>query len=423
MQPVAVRPEPGLGETPLIGRDTELATLCAAFDEARWGRGGMVAIVGEAGIGKTRLVAELVRTAAAHDTRVLAARCYESEQILPFGPWVDALRAGQVVPDDPALLALEPAWRAELAHLFPELAAADLPAPMDEARRLFESITQLIRSLAMAQPVLVVLEDVHWADEMTVRLAAFLGRRIAGDRVLVAMTAREEELGEADALRRALAELRGAGHIAELALAQLSRPDTARLVGCLTPAGTDSQVVASVEEHAWAASAGNPFVVVETVRALREGLTLPTGPSGSLPPRVREVIAERVERVSDRGRQLLSVAAVIGRAFDFAWLQRASGLTEHAAAEGVEELVRRRLLHAVSDGFDVTHDRIRETVYGGLLPPRRTLLHRDVATALDALTAGALDRPAAALGLHYRQAEVWDQAVVHLRQAGRTPAA
>ena len=172
----------------------------------------------------------------------------------------------------------------------------------------------------------------------------------------------------------------------------------------------------------WAASAGNPFVVVETVRALRGGLTLPTGSTRSLPPRVREVIAEHVERVSDRGRQLLSVAAVIGRAFDFAWLQRASGLTEHAAAEGVEELVRRRLLHTVSDGFDVTHDRIREVVYDALLPPRRTLLHQDVATALDAPTAGALERPAAALGLRNRQAEVWDQAVLHLRQAGSTAA-
>jgi DNA-binding SARP family transcriptional activator len=423
MQPVAVRPAPGFVETPLIGRDTELATLCTAFDEARRGRGRMVAIVGEAGIGKTRLVAELARTAAEHDTRVLTARCYESEQILPFGPWVDALRAGQVVPDDPALLALEPAWRAELARLFPEIAAADLPAPTDDARRLFESITLVIRSLATAQPVLVVLEDVHWADEMTVRLAAFLGRRIAVDRVLVAMTAREEDLVEADALRRVLAELRGAGHVAELALSPLSCPDTARLVRCLTAAGSDSQGVARVEEHAWAASAGNPFVVVETVRALREGITLQTGPSLSLPQRVRDIIAGRVERVSDRGRQLLSVAAVIGRAFDFALLQGASGLTDHAAAEGVEELVRRRVLHTVSDGFDFTHDRIRETVYGGLLPPRRKLLHRDVATTLDALTAGALDRPTAALGMHYRQAEAWDKAVFHLQQAGSKAAA
>jgi DNA-binding SARP family transcriptional activator len=408
MQPVAVRPKSGSGETLLIGRDNELATLCTALDEARWGRGRMLAIIGEAGIGKSRLVAELTRTAAARGTRVLTARCYESELMLPFGPWVEALRAGQVVPADPVLLALEPGWRAGLARLFPELATPDLPAQTDDPRQLFEGITQVIRALAATQPVLMVLEDVHWADEMTVRLMAFLGRRIAGDRVLVAMTAREEDLVEVDGLRRTLAELRGAGHVTELALTQLSRSDTGRLVGCLTAPETDSEAVESIEEHAWAASAGNPFVVVETVRALREGLML-TGPGLALPSRVREIIAERVERVSERGRQLLSVAAVIGRAFDFAWLQRASGLSEHAAAEGVEELVRRRLLHAVSDGFDVTHDRIREVVYGALLPPRRTLLHQDVATALDALTAAALEPPAAALGLHYRRVDVLDQ--------------
>ena len=112
------------------------------------------------------------------------------------------------------------------------------------------------------------------------------------------------------------------------------------------------------------------------------------------------------------------MAAVIGREFDFALLQRASGLTEREAAEGVEELVRRRMLHGVDEGFDFTHDRIREVVYGGLLPPRRKLLHGDVAVALEALTAGALDPPAGALGMHYRHAEVWDKAVFYLREAG-----
>ena len=109
---------------------------------------------------------------------------------------------------------------------------------------------------------------------------------------------------------------------------------------------------------------------------------------------------------------------MIGREFDFTLLQRASGLSERDAAAGVEELVRRRMLHGVNDGFDFTHDRIREVVYGALLPLRRKLLHGEVAVALETLTAGALDPPAAALGLHYRNAEVWDKAVFHLRQAG-----
>ncbi len=413
-----VRAEAVSGEPPLIGRATEVQTLHHALDEAKRGRGRVVTILGEAGVGKSRLVAELAREAADSDTRVLLGRSHESEQILPFGPWVDALRAGQAVPDDPALLALEPAWRAELARLFPEIGTAGLPAPGDDARGLFESVTRLARSLAASQTVLLALEDVHWADDMTLRLLASLGRRIAADRVLVVATAREEELPDAAALRRALGELRGESHVTEIVLSPLSRPDTSALVRSLTGAGTASQTLAQVEEQAWAASEGNPFVVLETVRALREGLTLQDPASLTVPQRVRDVIAARVERLSEGSRQLLSVAAVIGREFDFTLLQRASGLPDRAAAAGVEELVRRRMLHGVGEGFAFTHDRIRETVYASLLPPRRKLLHGDVAAALDALTAGTLDPPAAALGLHYRCAEVWDQAALHLRQAG-----
>lgn len=414
----AVRPESVAIETPLIGRSAELDSLRNALTGAQWGSGGVIAIIGEAGVGKSRLVAELARRAAEQDARVLLGRCYESEQILPFGPWVDALRAGQVVPDDPALLAIEPPWLAELARLFPEIAATGLPPPTDDARRLFESVTRVIRALAARQPVLVVLEDVHWADEMTVRLLAFLGRRIATDRVLVAMTAREEELSDADALRRALAELRSERHFAERVLSPLSRPDTSSLVRSLIATGRESHTLAQLEEQVWVASEGNPFVVVETVRAFREGLTLQEPAGLSLPQRVQDVIAGRVERLSDRCRQLLAVAAVIGREFDFALLQRAGGFTNRETAESVEELVRRRMLHGVDEGFDITHDRIREVVYGGLLPPRQRLLHGDVAGALEALTAGALDPPAAALGMHYRHAEIWDRAVFYLRQAG-----
>jgi hypothetical protein len=164
-------------------------------------------------------------------------------------------------------------------------------------------------------------------------------------------------------------------------------------------------------------------VVVETVRAVREGLTLREPGTLSLPQRVRDLVTRRLERLGEGSRQLLSVAAVIGREFDFTLLQRASGLAEREAAVGVEELVRRRILHGVDEGFDVTHDRIREVVYGGLLPPRRKLLHGEVAVALESLTADALDPPAAALAMHYRHAEAWDKAAVYLRRAGRTATA
>jgi DNA-binding SARP family transcriptional activator len=417
-QALAGRSEPGTADTPLIGRDTELATLRNMFAEAQWGRGRVVAIVGEAGVGKSWLVAEQVRRASEQDARVLVGRCYESEQILPFGPWVDAFRAGHVVPKDPALLALEPAWRAELARLFPEITGAGVPAGSDNARRLFEGMTYLLGALSANQPVLLVLEDMHWADEMSLRLLSFLGRRVHPWPVFVVVTAREEEIVDAEALRQALAELRGEGHFAELALSPLSRTDTSALVRSISVMSSESQTMARLEEQVWAASEGNPFVIVEMVNALREGTKLEQPTNLSVPERVRRVIARRLDRLDDRSRQLLSVAAVIGREFDFALLRQASGLTDHAAAAGVEDLVRRRMLHGVDEGFDFTHDRIREVVYAGLLPPRRKLLHGDVAVALEALTGGALDPPAGALGLHYRHAEVPRKAQVWLTTAG-----
>ena len=413
---VAARAEPASVETPLIGRSTEFATLANAFDEARWGRGRVVAIIGEAGVGKSRLVAELARTAAEHDARVLVGRCYESEQILPFGPWVDALRAGQIVLDDPALVALEPAWRAELARLFPEITVAGLPAPSDDARRLFESVTRLVGALSANQPVLLVLEDLHWADEMTLRLLAFLGRRIADRRVLVATTAREEELADSAALRRTLEELRREGHVDELTLSSLSMEETATLVRSLSKVGTDPEALTNLEAQVWRVSAGNPFMVVETLRALADAPALGSA-ALPVPERVREVIAARLERLSDRGRSLAEVAAVIGRDFDFALLQRASGGTERDAARGAEELVRRRILHGVGERFDFTHDRIREVVYARLLPPRRRLLHRGVELAIESLPAEHVAEQTERLAHHALRGELWDKAVTYLRQA------
>jgi len=419
----APAPEAMVTETPLIGRDVELATLRKALAEAASGQGRAVVVLGEAGVGKSRLMEELAREARQRGSHVLFGRAYESAQILPFGPWVDGFRTGGLMAEEGLVSGLGPVWRAELARLFPELATPGLPAASDDSLRLFESVARLVGHLAAAQPLVLMLEDLHWADEMSVRLLSFLGRRLPEWPVLVVATAREEDLADAAALRRALGELRGEGHFGEVVLGPLSRPDTARLVRVLSRAGSESTMVARLEEQAWAASEGNPFVVVETVRALREGLSLHEPARLSLPQRVRDVIGRRVERLSERSQQLLSVAAVIGREFDFALLQRASQLSERETAGGVEELVRRRMLHGVDEGFDFTHDRIREVVYGALLPPRRKLLHGDVAAALETLSVGALEPPAAALGLHYRHAEMWAKAVVYLRQAGRQGAA
>ena len=413
-----IPPHPAAREIPLIGRTSELAALRAALTEAHEGRGRGLSILGEAGVGKSRLVAEIAVEARERGSRVLFGRAYESAQILPFGPWVDAFRTDGLVADARILERLDSVWRAELTRVFPELTAPGLPAPSSDQLHLFESLGHLIGRVTERQPLVLILEDLQWADEMSLRLLSFVARRMHTWPMVIVTTVREEELADALALRRTLGELRGERHFEQLALPPLSRPDASKLVRFLAVAGSAENAVARLEEQAWATSEGNPFVIVETLRALGDGIAIAAPGRLTLPQRVRDVIATRVELLSDRTRDLLSVAAVIGREFAFMLLQRASGLTERDAAAGIEELVRRRMLHGVDDGFDFTHDRIREVVYAALLPPRRKVLHGDVAVALEALTAGSLDPPAAALGLHYRHAEVWDKAVFHLRQAG-----
>ncbi|PYM92439.1 MAG: hypothetical protein DME04_15475 [Candidatus Rokuibacteriota bacterium] len=404
-------------ETELIGRTADVEQLCRTLDAAIAGAGRVVAVLGEGGIGKSRLVSELGGVAAGRGMTVLLGRSYESEQILPFGPWVDAMRAGRIAADAELLARLGPTLRPELARLLPEI--GDAPAAgsgATDARLVFESVAQLITQLAERRPVLVVLEDLHWADETSARLLAFAGRRLAGSRVVLIATAREEEMVDAPALRRAIDDLQREDRVTTLALRPLSRPDTLALVRAFARLGDEAELE-RVGERAWAASEGNPFVAVETVRAHADNAWVAHEGGLALSERVREIVGRRLERLSERGQSLAAVAAVIGREFEFTLLQRAAGLEGEEAAAGVEELVRRGVLQGVGERFDFIHDRIREVVSGRLLSPRRKLLHLRVAEALEAARSHDPDVEMLSIGLHYRDAEVWDKAVTCLRQA------
>lgn len=186
-------------------------------------------VLGEAGIGKTSVLRALAVEVQQQRGRVLLGRSYASEQILPFAPWVDAFRSGQVLLDKELTDTLSPVWRAELTRLFPEVEAPGLPPPSDDQRRLFESVAQLVERLAATHPLILLLEDVHWADEMSLRLLSFMARRIQESPVLLVATAREEEISEAPALGRALQELGREQHVAGVLLSPLSRADTASL--------------------------------------------------------------------------------------------------------------------------------------------------------------------------------------------------
>jgi DNA-binding SARP family transcriptional activator len=407
---------PGV-DPPLVGRTAELTRLREVLEQTCARQAHVVAIIGEGGVGKTRLVSELGALALERDGRVIVGRAYQTAQVLAFGPWVDALRAGLAAAPE-VLERLEPAWRAELARVLPEVAGR--PArrtPPADAARIFEAIARLIERLAARQPLVIVLEDVHWADELTLRLAAYVGRRVAGRPVLLVLTAREEELTDVALLGVTLNELREHARLVTVALAPLSRTETTALARSLSRAERDQAALARLGERVWRVSAGNPLLVLETVRALREE---PDGGAGtsSLPTRVREIVMTRLERLSERARRVVSIASIVGRECDFRLLQHCAGLDDREAAEVVEELVRRRVFQGVGERLDFTHDRLREAACAALVPAQVKSLHRLVATSMEAVYAGDFEPHWAPLAAHCRDGELWDKAVTYLAEAG-----
>jgi DNA-binding SARP family transcriptional activator len=409
----------GIHETALVGRDDALATLEAARARA-WAGAGQVAVVrGEAGIGKTRLVDALARRAAADGGRVLTGHSHETERVLAFGPWVEALRSGGAPAALRAASSLDGPWRAELARLVPEL-SDEARAPGEDVARLFDALGRAVAALAEAQPVLLVLEDLHWADDMSARLLAFLGRRLGSMRVFLVVTARAEELEDAPVLRAALAELDRHGAAAELALAPLGEDDALDLVHALSPASLDSREVTDLGRRVWAMSEGNPFVIVEAMRGIREAGADGARAALALPERVRAVTAARIERLAEPARHVLAVAAVLGRGLEFPVLEAAAARPAAVVASAVEALVARRLLHSVDERLEFTHDRIREVAYDAVLPARRAELHAAAAEALLARGGDDRDELADRAALHFARSTRHDRAVELLaRSAAR----
>lgn len=410
----AARPSPSRARSgiPLVGRAAEVAELRRVLHDVDEGRGRVVIVRGEAGIGKSRLVEELTNAALERRHRVLLGRCYESEQILPFAPWVDALRAADVAADRVALNALKPAWRSAIASLLPELgAAAAPPADHQDWLRLFDAVLHLVREMATRHAIAIFVEDTHWADDMSLRLFAFLARRLHTTRVLLVATVREEELVDAAAARRTLLDLHGDPHVRELRLSPLTRAETEALARTLGGTRRGGAEAARLGERLWAVSRGNPFVIVEMMRSLDEG-------GATLPARVQEVVRHRLDRLGASARGLVTLAAIIGREFEFDLLRHAADVSSERAAEAVEELVRRRILQNVGERFDFRHDYIRDVAAQDILPERRRLLHERVATALETLYGANPEPYYAAIAVHSEAAERWANAARYFQRAG-----
>jgi DNA-binding SARP family transcriptional activator len=411
-------------EAPLVGRADELAALLAALDAARAGQGRLVLLLGEAGVGKTRLGDELAARAQDQRLRVLVGRCHESQRLLPLAPWTDALRLAGVAADGALLAALAP-WRADLASLLPELAPA-APPPVHEGSalarqaRLYEALIQLLGRLVAASPTLLLIEDLHWADVPSMGLLGALARRAGGWPLLLVASARQEDLAASPRLQQVLRELdaapAGAMHLQRLPLQPLGREHTRRLVQALRGGGAGP--VDQLDERVWAISEGNPLVVVEAVRAAQASPADWRAAAPTLPERVRELILGQMQRLTPLARRVLALAALAGRETELPVLQHAAGLDLPRAAETVEELVRRRLLRLVGDAFDFSHARVRQAVSDTLLAPVRAAHHLALAQAIDGLPEGSVAARTARLAFHYAQTDHHADAALHLgRQA------
>jgi DNA-binding SARP family transcriptional activator/predicted ATPase len=367
----------------LVGRDREWAQLAASYAGAS-ADGRVVALEGEAGIGKTRLGEDHVVHARSLGAIAVAVRAHPGEAALPYGLIADTIRAALAERDGDDLADLDPRARAEAAELVPELAdgrAAPRAKGPGARQRFYEGLAQTLMALfAGPAPGVVFADDLHWADQASLDVLAYVANRLAGRPLQIIAAWRPTELARAAA--SPLARWPG---VLRLELQRLSRTDVMQLAEAAGAAG--------VADRLFLDSEGLPLFVVEYLAAISGG-----GDAG-LPVGVRELLLARLGSVSEGAGQLLAAAAVIGRTFDFDVLRETSGRSEDEALAGLDELGARGLIVEGAEGYDFSHEQLRRLALEGTGLARRRLLHRRAAEVLERRNGD----PALIAG-HYRDA-------------------
>lgn len=394
---------------PLVDRADELAALVTRLDDPS-DDATFISIEGEAGIGKTRLVEEVLDRAAAGGHRVLHVRCNEGEQGLAGAPLVDLLR--DALRHDPGLPGrLDPHVASEAARIVPELAGptgaahGDLELPGARARFLDAVGTSLVEAVAGSRRGVVAVDDLHWADETTIEVLGFLARRPAGRPVVVLTTWRTEAV-PLDHPVRQLGRTAAAGHVT---LGRLAASDVEALVASVRPE------VVGLSGRLYEETEGIPFFVVQYL------MTWDGSSDWQLPAPVRDLVLTRLRPLSDLGRQCLTAAAVLGRAADVDVLGRVSGRSEDEVVAALDELLTLGLVREDPRGYDLTHTKIRDVAHESASLARRRLLHRRAAEALlrrhrdDPSAAATVARHLRAAGDDAAAAEELVRAAAHAR--------
>jgi class 3 adenylate cyclase len=386
----------------LVGREDQLFALEDALLAAHRGESRLVALGGEAGVGKTRLAGELARSAERLGWNVLWGGCSEAELPIPYLPVVEALGNYLATQDIPQLGESLGAARRELAQLFPQLGIDEPAAPVGDPGqaklRLFEAVVGLLATAARDQGgVLLILEDVHWADSATRELLDHLCRRLTSMRALLLLTYRSDELDRRHPLAPVLQGWRRSGTAELITLAPLDRDQIAEVISAILDG---ERVEPEFRELMYARSEGNPFVVEEMLREVidrgmadraTDGWQRHTLEQLGIPDTVRDTILLRFARLDPAEAEVLQAAAVLGRTFGYAILLATSGASEAAVHRALGVGVAQQLLDEAADGsYRWRHALTQEAISTEMVLPRRQALHGRAADALIAAGAGAL---------------------------------
>jgi DNA-binding SARP family transcriptional activator len=410
MAPTLAAKVPTSSPVRLVGRERELGLLHRRWQEAGRGLAGFAVITGEAGVGKSRLLDEFCSVIQRGGFDALRARCFAARGRLALAPVSEWLRS-------PALRAatsrLEPVWAREVDRLVPPegTGPAARPSPMADAwqrHRFFEGLARAV--LSLGRPTLLAVDDLQWCDEHTLAWLQLLLHLGQDHPLLVVAATRPEEVDGNAELAEMLRALRSAGQVTDVAVAPLEPRQCAELAGAVRgrALGPDEA------RRLYAATGGYPLLVIESVRARlldtvgTADAAEPAGGSGQpdLGPKARAVLSGRIAQAGPTAREVAELAAVVGRDFTLDLLAAASDLDGDALIGAVDELWRRRIIRTRPPaGYDFVHDLLRATAYGEISPPRRTLLHRRVADALELIHATDPGVAAAAAAYHFERAD------------------
>jgi len=393
-----------IAQLPFVGRGRELETLRAAWARAACGAGALLILSGEAGVGKTRLTAELARIVQAEGGRVFIGTTATPEA-MPYQAIVDALRSAL-----PLLAARPPpqARRAALARLLPELRDQGAPAvrlPPEsserESARLYDALVHSIRSLAAPRPLLLILEDLQWAGPATIDALGAVVRELARTPVLVVATCRDDETPPGHPLRSLQRALQLYGGVDELLVERLAMRDVAALVASIEELAERGGDVAA---ELYAQSEGNALFLSEAISAALEG----DRAASALESAPFSVIAMRLARLGDEARTIAEIAAIAGAGCSVAAIHEVSNLPPTAVARGLDELLERRLLREAGAraryDYAFTHHLIAQAVYDQIEPAFRAQRHARFGRVLEATYYDGRGENAADIARHYERA-------------------